>query len=93
MRTKTKNCGRKNPLPPPPPPPPFKMNKMSEEYKKASNMINLTGQGILDEGADIMDIVMKQLPFYYLLEHIMADHTGINPLFIYNLFHLHLTIC
>ncbi len=42
----------------------------------------MTGQVILDEGGNIEDVVMKKCPYYYLLEPIMADCPGTNPILV-----------
>jgi hypothetical protein len=34
----------------------------------------------LDQGGDITDIVLKKCPYYYMLEAVMADCPGIDPL-------------
>ncbi len=60
----------------------MKINKMEAEYKKTNDWVNQTGQGIIDEGGDITDVVNKRCSFFYLLEPIMADRPGTNPLLI-----------
>jgi hypothetical protein len=60
----------------------MKINKMEAEYRKTNDWINQTGQGIIDEGGDITDIVNKRCSYFYLLEPIMADRPGTNPLMV-----------
>ncbi len=60
----------------------MKINKMEAEYRKTNDWINQTGQGIIDEGGDITNIVNKRCSYFYLLEPIMADRPGTNPLMV-----------
>jgi hypothetical protein len=58
----------------------MKINKMEGEFWKTYNWVKQTGQGILDEGRDITDIVLKKCPYYYVLEAVMAECPGTVPL-------------
>jgi len=58
----------------------IKLCKMEGEYKKASDWLNGSGQGLLDEGGDIEDKVRKICPFYYDIEAVMKDRPNVNPL-------------
>jgi hypothetical protein len=55
---------------------------MEAEYRKTNDWINQTGQGIIDEGGDITDVVNKRCSYFYLLEPIMADRPGTNPMVV-----------
>jgi len=61
----------------------MKINKMEGEFWKTYDWVKQTGQGILDEGGDITDIVLKKCPYYYVLEAVMADRPGTDPLVLF----------
>jgi hypothetical protein len=50
------------------------------KINKTYDWVKQTGQGILDEGGDIQDIVLKKCPYYYMLEAVMANCPGMDPL-------------
>jgi hypothetical protein len=60
----------------------MKINKMEAEYRKTNDWINQTGQGIIDEGGNITDAINKRCSYFYLLEPIMVDRPGTNPLVV-----------
>ncbi len=60
----------------------MRITKMEAEYRKTNDWINQTGQGIIDEGGDITDAVNKRCSYFYLLQPIMADRPGTNPMVV-----------
>ncbi len=51
----------------------MKINKMEGELRKTYDWIKQTGQGILDEGGDVQDIVLKKCLYFCVLESVMVD--------------------
>jgi hypothetical protein len=47
-----------------------------------NDWINQTGEGIFNEGGDLTDAINKRCSYFYLLEPIMADWPGTNPLVV-----------
>jgi len=54
----------------------FKSGGMEAEYRTAHDFVHNTGQGLMDEGQDITDIVKKICPFFYLLDPIMGNRAS-----------------
>jgi hypothetical protein len=46
----------------------MKVKKMEGEFWKTYDWVKQTDQGILEEGGDIQDIVLKKCPYNYVLE-------------------------
>jgi hypothetical protein len=57
-----------------------KIGQMESQFKDASDWLNATGAGLVDQGKDVSDYVKKLCPFFYIIEDIMADRACINPL-------------
>jgi hypothetical protein len=53
---------------------------MEGEYKKAFDFVTNTGQGLMDEGKDVTEIVKKMCPYYYELDHIMGSRASTYPI-------------
>jgi hypothetical protein len=53
---------------------------MEGEYKKAFNFVNDTGQGLMEEGKYITEIVKKMCPYFYELDPIMGNRASTHPL-------------
>jgi hypothetical protein len=56
-----------------------KIIRMESMYKEASDWLAQTGQGVLAEGGDVTDAVMKRWPFFYIIDPIMCDRPSIKP--------------
>jgi hypothetical protein len=57
-----------------------KIARMEGEYKKAFDFVTNTGQGLIEEGKDITEIVKKMCPYYYELDPIMGNRASTKPL-------------
>ena len=57
-----------------------KIARMESEYKNAHDFVNNTGQGLMDEGKDITEIVKKMCSYYYMLDPIMGNRASTKPL-------------
>jgi hypothetical protein len=61
-----------------------KIARMEGEYKKAFDFVTNTGQGLMDEGKDITEIVKKMCPYYYELDPIMGSRASTRPLELFD---------
>jgi hypothetical protein len=57
-----------------------KIAHMEGEYKKAFGFVTNTGQGLMEDGQDVTEIVKKMCPHYYELDPIMGDRASMHPL-------------
>jgi hypothetical protein len=57
-----------------------KIARMEGEYKKAFDFVTNTGQGLMDKGKDITEIVKKMCPYYYELDPIMGSRASTRPI-------------
>jgi len=62
----------------------FKSGGMEAEYRTAHDFVHNTGQGLMDEGQDITDIVKKMCPFFYLLDPIMGNRASTRWLTLFD---------
>jgi hypothetical protein len=57
-----------------------KIARMESEYKNAHDFVTNTGQGLMDEGKDITEIMKKMCSYYYVLDPIMGNRASTIPL-------------
>jgi len=57
-----------------------KISRMEGEYKKAFDFVNNTGQGLMEDGQDITDIMKKMCPYFYELDPIMGSRASTRPM-------------
>jgi len=57
-----------------------KISRNEGEYKKAFDFVNNTGQGLMEDGQDITDIMKKMCPYFYELDPIMGSRASTRPM-------------
>jgi hypothetical protein len=61
-----------------------KIAQMEGEYKNAFDFVTNTGQGLMNEGKDITEIVKKMCPYFYELDPIMGSRASTHPLELFD---------